>query len=60
MNIFKKLFCLHKWKSHAQQKYTAKQYSIRNNIYFENGITKNFNREILICNICGKIKQIEY
>lgn len=43
--IINKLFCGHKWFTHAKQ-------------YYSNRATSN--TEILICEKCGKIKQIEY
>lgn len=44
-HIITKLFCKHRWISHAKQFYYNRTDS---------------NVEILICEECGKIKQIEY
>ncbi len=51
MNIFEKMFCKHKWKSHAKDRMTASNML---------GYEKVFDREVLICQHCGKIKIIEY
>ena len=53
MKIFKKRFCNHQWKSHAKKDYTY-EYSFSKEIY------KHTTEEVLICIVCGKIKQIEY
>lgn len=56
MNLFKKLFCGHKWKKHAKTQYTKGS-------NFDALIFKNkyeYTQEILICEHCGKIKKIEY
>jgi len=50
-SIIEKLFCTHSWKSHAK------------NIYrFDclNGNKSEQTTEVLICEKCGKIKQISY
>ena len=56
MKILEKLICKHKWDSHDKQK--------REFYYeFEPGVKtarRVYTREVLICDKCGKIKQIEY
>ena len=53
MRLFEKLFCKHKWKSHNKEKR-----QIFN--YHTNMTEREFTREILICECCGKIKTLEY
>lgn len=55
--IFKFWFCNHKWKTHAKKEYrweelNKKSYPMKE-IYCE-------TIEILVCENCGKIKQIKY
>lgn len=49
--IIDKLFCNHKWNSHAKNCYS--------NGEFNAGRIESTS-EILICEKCGKIKQINY
>jgi len=53
--MFEELFCCHSWKSHAKRNIIKK-------IEYKDGsgIQKEFIREILICEKCGKIKKIDY
>lgn len=62
MKLFDKLFCFHKWKSHHKQVITGETFmlNILGDGYNKTGVTKEFTREVLICEICGKIKKIEY
>ena len=48
--ISKKMFCFHEWKSHAK---TEEHHSSS----LQQGTTV---REVLICQKCGVIKQIQY
>lgn len=48
MKLFEKLFCKHKWKLHAE---VSILYRDTKDVYME--------RQTLICEICGKIKQIK-
>ncbi len=50
-NLFEKWFCKHKWKSHSKDR-------IQDG-YFE-WEKSSYDREVLICTNCGKIKIIEY
>jgi Fe2+ or Zn2+ uptake regulation protein len=52
-NLFKKLFCLHKWKSYART-----TYNWRSTWVYNQNVSETV--EILICTKCGKIKQIKY
>ena len=53
--LFEKIFCLHKWKSHV------KDSCLQETVYpFGSVHKKSFVREVLICEVCGKIKIIEY
>lgn len=56
-NLFKKLFCLHKWKSHARTTYNWKERIDGSWNGYQN---VSETTEILICTECGKIKQIKY
>lgn len=49
--ILDKLFCTHKWNSHAKNLYSNQ---------LNNGGREEKTLEILICDKCGKIKQINY
>lgn len=51
MNIFKKWFCSHKWKSHSKQE---------RQLLVDNVVIRDYILEILICENCGKIKKIKY
>ena len=65
MSLLKKLFCSHKWQTHAKQKYTrTTKEVVEGSEYWyqpmvQNKVTDTTN-EILICTECGKIKKIEY
>jgi len=50
MNIFKKIFCGHKWKLH---------YELKGAITYPNGRVDQYIIHTLICEHCGKIKQIK-
>jgi hypothetical protein len=57
MNIFKKIFCGHNWRSHHKQLVTDYKY--------DDDIRKptskhSYYKEVLICANCGKIKTITY
>lgn len=56
-NLFKKLFCLHKWKSYARTTYNSKE---RIDGSWNGYQDVSSTTEILICTKCGKIKQIKY
>lgn len=56
MKLFKKLFCLHKWKLHSKKEYEWKE-RVVGSLYNE---TVSQTVEILICQECGKIKNIKY
>lgn len=61
-NPFEKWLCGHKWKVHASKEVSI-QTHLSNGMKVEFGVdhtTKNFMREVLICESCGKIKIIEY
>ena len=49
--IVDKLFCTHKWGSHAKNLYPSTAI---------NGNRMEQTVEVLICEKCGKIKQINY
>ncbi len=49
--IIEKLFCTHSWKSHAKNLYPSN--SVNNNRFEQ-------TTEVLICQKCGRIKQINY
>lgn len=51
IKMIEKLFCTHSWKSHAKNIY---RFDYLNNNKYEQ------TTEILICEKCGKIKQINY
>lgn len=58
MNILKKMFCMHKWISHDKRKmerFVRERYSMK-----EWEKVEDYTKEVLICEKCGKIKQIEY
>jgi Fe2+ or Zn2+ uptake regulation protein len=57
MKLFKKLLCLHKWKTH-----TKKVYNWTEKVEGTWDKIDNFSQthEILICKRCGKIKKITY
>jgi hypothetical protein len=57
MGLFEKTFCKHKWKSHNKQERTLSERVPYTDRYV---VTKEFTREVLVCEKCGKIKQIEY
>jgi hypothetical protein len=63
--MFEKLFCRHKWKTHAKEKYEWKQIEIvEETKYWPTPIQQVIEysniEEVLICESCGKIHQIEY
>ena len=62
MSLYKKLFCLHKWKTHAksEKEHEFFTHGLSKAEFLPTGIKKAFVREILICECCGKIKQIDY
>jgi hypothetical protein len=52
--LWRKWMCKHKWSSHAKKNYSRKisdHWGTRSSQY---------TREILICEHCGKIKELEY
>jgi len=49
--IIEKLFCTHNWKSHAKNLYSNQ---------LNNGGREEKTLEVLICQKCGRIKQIMY
>lgn len=57
MGLFEKTFCKHKWKSHNKEGRTLSERVPYTERYV---VVKEFTREILVCEKCGKIKQIEY
>lgn len=56
--LWKKLFCLHDWRSHAKANYPSKEPFVVNNTYDHS--REGTTTEILICKNCGKIKKIFY
>lgn len=60
--LFEKLFCKHKWKTHYKREVSSTTHikNLMGDGYNNTGITKDFTREVLICETCGKIKKIEY
>ncbi len=54
--LFEKWFCKHKWKSHHKKERELWEQDLQG----REVKTKDFTREVLICEICGKIKTIEY
>lgn len=60
--LFEKWFCKHKWKSHFKRDMRSKTYveNLMGDGYNDTGITKEYTREVLMCEYCGKIKTIEY
>lgn len=57
MNFLKKIFCGHQWISHNKTSRTE-SYRIPNTMEYVK--TRDYTKEVSICKICGKIKQIEY
>jgi len=57
MNLFKKLFCLHKWETHAKKEYQWEEHIKGTWGKFEK---VSETTEILICEECGKIEKIKY
>ena len=58
MNLFKKLFCSHKWESHTSRAYKIiRRVPLNLNAEIT---TDEYTIEVLICKECGKIKKIEY
>lgn len=60
MKLFKNWFCSHQWLSHNKKDMTR---VIRQNAYgsyLETPVKQDFTIEILICQKCGKIKQLQY
>lgn len=47
-----KIFCLHKWETHAKVEREA--------LYIQNRVVNTESTEILICTECGKIKKLVY
>lgn len=62
MKLFEKWFCKHKWKTHFKRDMKERQYIINlvGDNYNDTGITKEYTREVLTCECCGKIIKIEY
>jgi len=58
--IFAKLFCKHKWSSHAKNIINQVTYAHNGYSWDATPIKKEFTREVLVCEHCGKIKIIEY
>lgn len=57
--LFEKWFCKHKWLSHNKESYQRETFQRVHG--GERSLGKNvFTREVLICEVCGKIKNIEY
>lgn len=61
MSFLSKIFCKHKWKTHnkaerVQQSFHKDSYGK----FIPSGVEREFIREVLICEHCGKIKTIEY
>jgi len=54
--IFQKLFCKHKWKSHSKKEMRVEYF----NRYNQPRGERDFTKEVLICENCGKVKTIEY
>lgn len=62
MRLFEKWFCKHKWKSHSKEQKSNRTY-VRNIIgdgYNPTDMVRHYTKEVLICEVCGKIKIIEY
>jgi hypothetical protein len=63
--MLKKLFCLHKWHTHAKstEKWVDSEI-VRGTAHWWNPKTQEISRirtiEVLICAECGAIKYIEY
>lgn len=57
--LFEKLFCKHKWKSHSKESFQRETFQ---RVYGgEVSLGKSiYTTEVLICEICGKIKTIQY
>ncbi len=65
MNVIEKLFCGHKWDIHAKSSISYEKKEVLEDtkhwshpIIFEYAYTKT--TEILLCQVCGKIKKITY
>lgn len=63
--MFKKLFCKHKWKTHAKDVHEWNDLNIVNgtDAWFNPALVgqkKRRTTEILICEECGAIKKIIY
>lgn len=60
--LFPQLFCKHKWSIH--QKINKVERVFVSNVigdgYNPTDARRDFTREVLICEKCGKIKKIEY
>lgn len=64
-NIILKLFCLHKWNTHARKVYehTDKEVVSGTESWYKPIVTDaEYSKtiEVLICEKCGKIETIEY
>jgi hypothetical protein len=57
MGLLTKIFCKHKWKTHAKKDYIWSQKVEGTWDRVERVSTTS---EVLICEKCGKIRQIEY
>lgn len=60
--IFPQLFCKHRYKTHNKQEFQTETFT-RPYVagpYIPSGVTRDIVKEVLICEKCGKIKQIEY
>ena len=60
LRIMDKFFCLHKWNTHAKKEieWETEQKSLNPNTILS--IKHQQTTEILVCEGCGKIKNIEY
>ncbi len=65
LNLFKKWFCLHSWKTHAKEKYEWKEIEATKGTshwYDPKWQEQEYSEvvEILICEKCGKINKVSY
>lgn len=60
MNIFKKIFCGHKWVMHHRERNEVQTFKITMDYERPIGPVHQQTTEILICDKCGKIKILEY
>ncbi len=62
MKFLTKLFCLHKWTSHAKNNMVGRRlvYDYATMKYVDANCNREYTKEVLICETCGKIKIIEY